>query len=263
MEPVFTPAPPLFRTPSLLARHPGLLAAESTRHGGVSPAPFVSLNLGGSTADAPAHIAENRRRFHAALGLPPDRTASSHQVHGCEVLTVTQPGHHTGYDALVTNQPNVFLVVTVADCTPVLLYDPVQRAVAAVHAGWRGTAGGIVTKVLDRMQEAYGTRPSDCIGYIGTCIDECSFEVDADVADHFAPDHKRFDVGLRKYFVDLKAANAAQLRRAGVPVGQLEISAYSTVLHNHDYFSYRKENGQTGRMQAIIGLVTENLQKDK
>lgn len=240
--------------PNIFTSIADLIAAESTRHGGLSQGAYAALNVGISTEDDPTIVAENRRIFFNSLGLQPEQVASSYQVHGDAVLKVEAPGRTDGYDALITQVPNVFLTVTIADCTPILIADPHARAVAAIHAGWRGTAAEIVRKTLIRMQEEYGTKPGHCYAYIGTCIDECSFEVNADVADHFAEEHKRWDESLQKYFVDLKAANRAQLLAAGVPALQIEVSPYSTVLHNAHFFSYRKEKGVTGRMVNLIGF---------
>jgi hypothetical protein len=248
-------SPPLLHFASVFAPFPQVAAAQSTRHGGVSPAPFASLNLGKSTADDPANVAENRRRFCGALGFQPDQMAWSRQVHGIEVRRADAPGGAEGFDALVTDVPGILLAVSVADCVPILVLDPVRRAVAAVHAGWRGTAAGIVANTLIFMEKAYGTRGADCCAYIGACIDECSFEVGDEVAAAFAEGFKRFDAARGKFFVDLKKANAAQLRAAGIPEGQIEISPWSTVLHNADFFSHRKENGVTGRGMAAIGLI--------
>lgn len=245
---------PLFRTPALFQPFPHLLAAESTRHGGVSEVPYASLNLGRSTGDDPERVAENRRRFYGALEIGEENVASSHQVHGEEIWVTREPGRQEGHDAIVTATPGVFALVTVADCTPVLVYDARNRVVAAIHAGWRGTVAELVRKTLERMRGEFGTSGTDCHAYVGTCIDECSFEVGTDVADHFAGSFKRFDAAKQKFFVDLKAANAAQLRAFGVPDSQLEISRYSTVLHNQDYFSHRLERGTTGRMVALIGM---------
>lgn len=243
-----------YHIPPVFESLPDLVAAESTRHGGVSPAPFASLNVGINTADDPANVAENRRRFFSSLGIDSQQVASSYQVHGDQILTVTQPGRFEGYDALITNQPNHFLTVTVADCTPILIYDAGQRAVAAIHAGWRGTVARLVQKTVRAMQEQFGTQPEQCFAYIGTCIDRDSFEVGPDVAESFDERYKRFDDERQKFLVDLKEANAAQLAAAGIPAGQIGVSPYSTVLHNRDYFSYRAESGNTGRMLALIGL---------
>ena len=248
------PARPLFRRPAIFPSIDSLLAAESTRHGGVSPAPYASLNLGFHTPDDPAHVTENRRRFLAALGAAPQQLAESYQVHGREVLRVEKPGRYEGYDALITDRPGILLAVKTADCTPVLIFDPVRRAVAAVHAGWRGTTAEIVRHTLEKMRAHFGTDPADCLAYVGACIDECSYEVDADVAGHFDPAFKRWDAKRGKFFLDLKAANRTQLLAGGLPESSVEVSPRSTVLNNEDYFSHRHDKGKTGRQMAVIGL---------
>ncbi len=243
----------LYHIPISFSPFTNLIAAESTRHGGISPAPFQSLNLGTNTDDAPENVAENRRRFFASLGIDANQLVSSLQVHGTEILTATLPGYHEGYDALITNQAGLMVGVTVADCVPVLICDSHSHAVAAIHAGWRGTVGGIVTKTLARMQQQFGTQPVNCYAYVGTCIDVGLFEVGQDVAAQFADPFVRTDANTQQSFVDLKAANQHQLLDFGIPVTQIEVSTYSTVLNNADYFSFRAENGQTGRMLSVIG----------
>jgi YfiH family protein len=243
-----------FRIPSIFSAFPQLISAESTRQGGVSQAPFASLNLGINTDDDGKNVTENRRIFFEKLGISEDQFASSYQVHGDKVQVVIEGGRTEGFDALVTNQPNVFVGVTVADCTPILIYDARNHVVGAVHAGWRGTVAQIVLKTLQTMQLTYGTKPADCYAYVGTCIDECSFEVGEEVAEQFDKEFKRFDSTLGKYLIDLKRANAAQLSSFGIPDNQIEISPFSTITHNEDYFSYRLEKGQTGRMLAVIGF---------
>jgi hypothetical protein len=232
-----------------------LAAAQSTRHGGVSAAPYHSLNLGKSTLDAPENVAENRRRFCRALGFRPDQLAWSKQVHGAQVRHATAPGGAEGFDALMTDTPQLLLAVSIADCTPILVYDHRQKAVAAVHAGWRGTVAGIVAKTLSEMQQRFGTSPADCYAYVGACIDECSFEVGEEVAVEFANAFKRYDPERGRFFVDLKKANAAQLIEFGIPPAQIEISPFCTVEHNADFFSHRKDGGITGRGMAAIGLL--------
>ena len=245
----------MLRIPSIFNNIPNLITAESTRHGGVSLAPFNSLNLSVHTKDTPENTAENRRRFWQALGIDERQVATTYQVHGSEILTVTQPGGYEGYDALVTRRPGITLAVTVADCTPVLIYDPGQRAIAAIHAGWRGTVGEIARKAVLKMQEEFGTNPADCLAYIGTCIDADSFEVGDEVAAHFADPHKYFNEKAGKFYVDLKKANRDQLTGAGLADSNILLSAYSTVLNNDDYFSHRLEKGKTGRMLACILMV--------
>ncbi|QIP12571.1 peptidoglycan editing factor PgeF [Spirosoma aureum] len=246
----------LYRIPAIFSDFNQLTAAESTRHGGVSPAPFSSLNLGINTSDEPGNVTENRRRFFRALGLEESEShfASSHQVHGTAIMYATKGGRFDGYDALITDIPDLFVGVTVADCVPILIYDKVNQAVAAIHAGWRGTAGEIVTKTLAAMQQQFGTAADQCYAYIGTCIDENSFEVGPEVAEQFAPAYKQKDSGTLKDCIDLKAANRQQLVDFGIPLAQIGVSPFSTVLNNDDYFSYRAEQGQTGRMLAVIGI---------
>lgn len=128
-----------YTSPAIFSGFSEVITAESTRHGGVSPAPFTSLNLGINTADEAANVDENRRRFFSAIGASAYAFASSHQVHGTEILYATEAGRYMGHDALITNKPGLLVGVTVADCVPILIYDPAHKAVAAIHAGWRGT----------------------------------------------------------------------------------------------------------------------------
>lgn len=245
---------PRFRSPAVFRSFRELITAESTRHGGVSLPPFHTLNLGRSTQDNAEHVAVNRKLFWDALHISADSVASSHQVHGNKVLVTQKAGEFEGYDALTTNVPGVFLVVTVADCTPILIYDPVNKAVAAIHAGWRGTVKRIVANTIQEMIHSYGSDPAECYAYVGTCIDATSFEVGDEVAAEFHDAFKTFNQEKQKYFVDLKLANKMQMTEAGIPESQIQVSAYSTVLDNRDYFSYRLEKGQTGRMLVVIGM---------
>lgn len=245
----------LCRQPSIFQNIQGLIAAESTRHGGVSPFPYHSLNVGYYTDDDQQNIRENRDRLFGSLGISESHVASSHQVHGDQILLAEAPGRYEGYDALITNRPGVFVAVTIADCTPILVCDPVSRAVAAIHAGWKGTAARIVEKAVEAMSRHFGTSPGNCLAYVGTCIDECSYEVGEEVGKRFDAPFARIDQASGKYFVDLKAANAAQLEGMGVFRKNIEISPFSTVLHNDNYFSHRKEKGVTGRMTALIGFL--------
>ena len=250
-----TPQPsPTHHRPAVFAPFSALIAAESTRHGGVSPAPFASLNLGINTDDAPANVDENRRRFFHSLGADACGFASSYQVHGTDVLNVVEAGRYNGYDALITNKPGLLVGVTVADCVPILIYDANHRAVAAIHAGWRGTVGSIVTKTLAAMQQQFGTVGAQCYAYVGTCIDETTFEVGEEVARQFAPEFVQLNPRSQKACADLKAANVRLLTGFGIPMAQISVSGFSTVLNNDAYFSYRAEGGQTGRMLAVIGI---------
>ena len=244
-----------FHQPQIFLDFPGVTAAGSTRLGGISEGPYAWLNLGLSTGDRHEAVMENRKIFFGALGIEEGQVASAYQVHSDDILQVHAPCREEGFDALITDVPGIFLTVTVADCTPVLVLDPVRPAVAAIHAGWRGTVLGILKKTILRMQEVFGTNPQDCRAFIGACIDACSYEVDADVAQHFSAPYAQWSPELQKYLLDLKSANQAQLLEVGLLEEHIEISPYSTVLNNDLFFSYRKEKGITGRMLNGIGLI--------
>jgi polyphenol oxidase len=246
----------MYTVPKIFQQFPELIAVESTRHGGISKSPYTSLNLGLFTEDKSENVQENRTRFFESLGIKASRIAHSYQIHRDKILKVTRCKAYEGYDALVTSNKNSFMSVTVADCVPVLVYDTKNQAVAAIHAGWKGTVADITAKTIQMMQVEFNTNPADCYAYVGTCIDESSFEVGEKVAELFAYDFKTLVKNGRKvkFFVDLKKANAAQLMKCGIPENQIEISSFSTVLDNQDYFSHRKEKGKTGRMMALIGV---------
>lgn len=242
--------PSRFCKPTIFQSIPGLVAGVSTRHGGLSESPYSSLNLGFHTDDSPAVIEQNLSLFCTDLGVSPADLARSYQVHGDKIWVTGRPGYQSGFDAMVSVQPGVFAGVGIADCTPILLADPVTRVCAAIHAGWKGTVAKIVEKTARRMMENRGSNPADIVAYIGPCISQTHFEVGDEVAAHFSEEFK-----IRKgnkCYVDLKAANAAQLENLGIL--QIEVDPACTVENNADYFSHRKENGTTGRMLALIGF---------
>jgi YfiH family protein len=240
-------------SPKIFSDFPNLIAAQSKRTGGVSKGDFNSLNLGLNTEDAEQYVEQNRKLFFSALGINESNLASSYQVHGNKILIAHQPQRTTGYDAVITNKANLFVAVTIADCTPVLIYDKHTHAVAAIHAGWRGTAAKIVERTLNEMQKNFGTNAADCFAYIGTCISKNAFEVGNEVAEQFDNTFVQFNETKQKHYIDLKAANLQQLQKFGIPSSQIEIAETCTVINNESYFSYRKENGKTGRMLAVIG----------
>ncbi|MEX1020438.1 MAG: polyphenol oxidase family protein, partial [Litorilinea sp.] len=156
----------------------------ATRHGGVSPAPWQSLNFSVSRGDTPDRVAENRRRLAAALDVDADKLVRCQQVHGTDVQCVD--GEHAGVvpvaaDALITATPGVPLALVFADCTPILLYDTARHALGVCHAGWRGTVAGAAVATLRAMQRVYATRPADVRVGIGPSIGPASYEVGAEV----------------------------------------------------------------------------------
>ncbi len=234
----------MYRKPKIFDAYPEIIAAESTRKSG---------NLGLFTQDTKSAVIANRNHFFNSLGIKNSTIAHAHQCHSDKILLVEQPVAVEGYDALITNHSNIFLTITIADCTPVLIYHPPSGSLAAIHAGWRGTVASIAAKTIQKMIVQFRIVPEQCIAFIGTCIDQHSYEVGEEVAKHFAPAFKSEGEKQGKFYVDLKGANKNQLIQSGLQEKHIEISPYSTFIHNEEYFSYRKEKGQTGRMLAVIG----------
>lgn len=238
-----------------------LIACESTRAGGVSQSPYASLNLGPFTDDDPALVEKNRSIYCQELGIRPDQLALSRQVHGDQILHVTSPGRYDGFDAMITNVPDVFLGIGTADCCPVLLWDPIKKAVGAVHAGWRGAANQILTKTIVEMQRQFDSTPADMWIYLGTCIGWTRYEIGEEVADQFP------DVFLRpaeqedKYFLDLKGCLFAQALAAGISTAHVTASLHCSFDEEDLFFSYRRDGIQSGRMLSIIGMRSQSTSR--
>lgn len=231
----------------------GVTAGFSLRRGGVSAGPYRSLNLGLSTGDDPQNVARNRRLLFAPLGIDVNRLAVAGQVHGSDVLVVTEPGLYPGMDGLVTTAADVTLCITAADCAVVLMADPVARVAAACHSGWRGTAAGVAEKTLASMLEC-GARAESIRAYVSPCICVDHFEVGPEVADRFAAEFVERRPDWPRPHVDMKAAIAAQLVRRGLPEESVAVSSRCTFAETNDFFSYRAEGGTTGRMMGFIRL---------
>jgi YfiH family protein len=224
------------------------LLVFTTRRGGVSPPPYDGLNLGRSTDDAPAHVTENRRRLLTALGREPDSLVTAGQVHGRGVKSAFQPGHLATCDALLTTRPGLTLAVTTADCAPVLLCAP--GALAAVHAGWRGAAAGVVGAAVAELRSTTGCGPAAIHALLGPCIRRCCYTVGPEVARRFDPRCVlRVDQELR---LDLPAAISLELERLGV--GELADSGRCTSCEPAWFFSHRRDRGLTGRQWAVAAL---------
>jgi YfiH family protein len=250
----------------------GITHAFSTRKGGVSVPPWDSLNLGLNLGDDPDAILENHRRFFSAAGAEVNRAVLSRQVHETTVRLCTDADagkglfHERDYsaDALITNRPNLPLTVFSADCGIILLYDPVQKAIGAVHAGWRGCAAGILEKTVQEMSEAFGSRADDLLAAIGPCIGPCCFETDNDVADAMiaalgeetaAPCLERRGM---KWHVNLGGLNRLWLLRAGLRPEHIDLCGLCTACHPEWFWSHRKMGSARGLQAAMISLPKED-----
>jgi polyphenol oxidase len=247
------PSSSLFHIPQIFQAFASVVAVQSTRRGGYSTGDFASMNLGLSSGDEREVVLKNRAAFFSELGVAPEQVVLSSQVHDDKILLAESGGIYSGYDAEITNQKNLFLAVSIADCTPILVYDAAHQAVAAVHSGWRGTEKHILRKTLEQMSAAFGTRGSDVFAFIGACISGERYEVGEDVASHFSDAYKQPQPN-NKFLLDLKAANRDMLLTFGVPPAQIEVSPFCTHKHHRDFFSHRQSGGKTGRMLAVIGM---------
>jgi hypothetical protein len=177
------------------------------------------------------------------------------QVHSADVVPADGGAGCIGEgDALITDHPGTLVGVRTADCVPVLLVDMRRRAVAAVHAGWRGSADQIVRNAIDALHTKYGSAPADVYAAIGPCIRECCYEVGPDVAQKFAawfPDLASIASPVR---INLARVNRLQLERAGVPSGQIYDSGMCTRCMAEDFHSYRRDGAKSGRMISAIGV---------
>jgi YfiH family protein len=284
-----------------LARLNWLAHGFSTRPGGASQLEIPGharggktsraknvLNLGFTEWDSRERVGQNRQKFFQALGADKMRAVMLKQIHSDLVRRIDDAHRASGEplkgDALITAARGVLLVVQTADCVPILLADTKNRAVAAIHSGWRGTLRRIAEKTLGRMRMEFGTRPDDVIAAIGPSIGQCCYEVGSDVAKEFAaqfPDARQWFDGpfdalasgendpnwlpwltMRppghappepKVQLDLIAANRWILANAGVPAAKIFSSEFCTACRTDLFFSYRRERS-TGRLMAAIGI---------
>lgn len=237
----------------------------STRLGGVSEGYLAGLNLGTHRGDSPKNVLKNYRILGNSVGFAIQDTVFTRQLHTDIVEKVTRENRGEGLfrpagparDALICDEPGVALTIFTADCTPILFYDPVRRAIGGAHAGWRGTASGIAKNTVDAMVREFGCDPKNIIAAIGPCISKCCFETHSDVPEAMLasigrPAESAITPHGEKFFVDLKALNAIWLRRAGVT--QIEICPDCTACQPDRFWSHRVTRGKRGSMANIIML---------
>ncbi len=243
----------------------GFVNGFSTRLGGVSDFPKDALNLSGLDIDSAENVAENRRRFLAALDSD-FRIASAWQTHSADVRVVESledaKDNSQKFDALISNVKKVLVGVKTADCVPVLIGDVKTKSFAAIHAGWRGTVDSIVIKTIEKMRKVYGSRSEDLVCAIGAAATGKHYEVGVEVIDAFA---ENFSTGGNLFtptreghaLIDLHRANRQQLESVGVLPENIFTAPFCTMERTDLFFSYRVERkiyGKTGRLLSVIGL---------
>lgn len=244
----------------------GVKHGFSTRCGGVSAAPYDSLNLSWSRMESCETAKENFQRFCDGFDFSYPSLAIINYEHGARVIPLTEKDCGRGFereelpfcDGLITNDPEVTLVTSHADCGVFFFYDPVKRAVGIAHAGWKGTLARIGAEVVVQMEKNYGSRAEDIMAAVGPCICRACFEVDLSLAKDFArefDDEQIFSPGKPgKGQLDLERAGAIQLLDAGVQPKNITLM-HSCTYHNPElFYSYRRDHGETGSMSGFIAL---------
>ena len=241
----------------------GFVNACSCRLHGESDVVPGTLNLALHVGDDVEKVLRNRKVFAEAMGVDANLFTTCQQVHGSKVVQVTKELVGSGAkdfantiadtDALITNLPDVPLMLFYADCVPVLLADLETGAIGLAHAGWRGTVANIGAKTLVAMGEAFGTKPENVLAAIGPSIGACCYEVDDFVRDQSSGYEEFFaSKGGGKYHLDLWGMNAKQLQEAGVPAEKITIAGICTNDNVELFCSYRAEQGKTGRMGVCL-----------
>ncbi|MBN8595321.1 MAG: peptidoglycan editing factor PgeF [Anaerolineae bacterium] len=244
------------------AMWPGIKHGVFTRLGGVSPAPWASLNMGGNVGDSIENVRQNHELMFEALQLNASKGCTVWQVHSADVVIANAPRPNRRWlaqaDGILTDRLDLPLTMRFADCTPIFLLDPVRGVIGLAHAGWRGTVQGVAAQTVRTMGSAFGCRPQDIQAGIGPSIGQDRYQVGLEVTKAI---HKYFGLttGLIRtdptdgtFYLDLWAANQLDLQQAGVD--QIEIAGLCTAANTHEFFSHRAESGRTGRFGAVLSL---------
>ncbi len=240
----------------------------STRQGGVSTGVYESMNLSLTLPDDPANVRRNYEIWCERLGVDVRRIVIGHQTHTSNVVRVDE--RHCGQgldrkrmedvDGLVTNVPGVALVTHHADCVPVYLFDPVNRAIGMIHAGWRGTVQEIARIAVESMTREFGSQPTDMIARIGPCICQEHFECDRDVVDAAnamsidVSDQICYDSAKNKFHVSVSGINRKLLLSTGIPTDRIDMQDRCTYGNPELYFSHRRDGRQRGGHAALLML---------
>jgi YfiH family protein len=241
----------------------GIYHAVFTRHGGISPTPWKSLNFGASVGDDKKRVQQNREHALDSLEISADSVYDVYQVHSSYIIYTERPlsenEPHIKADAMITNTPGITLMMRFADCVPILLFDPVNRAIGMAHAGWIGTINKIVGKTVLKMRETFGTVPSDLQAAIGPSIGPDHYSVGADVVEkviyNFGEAADRLIIHDQgKTYFDLWKSNQFILNEAGV--SRVETAEICTQCRLDDWYSHRGEHGNTGRFGVVFGLYS-------
>ncbi len=233
-----------------------------SRHGGISPIPFKSLNLSMSSGDSLANVLENRKRVFNVLNLDNNSVCDVWLVHGTKVHEATKPRAiglpHEKADVIATSKKGLALLMLFADCVPIFLFDPVNKAIAIVHAGWKGTLNKVAYTAIKALQSKYSSKPCEILAAIGPSIGPDHYEVGIEMLELAKNQFgncadKYFKMVKEKIYMNLWSMNEDTLRESGVT--RIEQSRICTACGTNEWFSYRAEKGNTGRFPAVFCLI--------
>ncbi len=244
----------------------GVTAFSTTRHGGVGKGPYESFNINSFCGDDKKVVEKNKELLCHKLGIGVDDIFMPHQVHKDSVLRIIDKHLSLskeelsllleGKDSLITNIKGICIGVSTADCVPILLYDKKNKAVAAIHAGWRGTLKRIAQKTIKEMIASFNTNEEDLLAVIGPCISQKAFEVGNEVWEEFFSsgfDMEKIALRKDKWHIDLPFCNKLQLKEMGVKENNITLSGICSYFSNQDFFSARRMGINSGR--TFTGII--------
>ncbi len=243
---------PVIIRSTLLSQFRNLVHGVSTVLGGENNSPFkfnLSLNVG----DEEKNVRLNRNLFFGSLNVNEKNVVFQEQVHRCQISYSVKGELVNENDALITDKKNLYLVVNVADCIPILIYEPTNKIIASVHSGWRGTEQEIISQCIDKLEKDFNVDPKELFVYFGPSICKNCFEVGEDVAIKFSKEYVTSN--YKKYFVDLARINFSILKKRGLREDRIQTSALCTFELKKLLHSYRRDKRNSGRMFAIIGIA--------
>jgi len=241
----------------------------STRFGGYSKSPYESLNLGFHVLDDADCVLKNRKLLFSKIGIPLNNLVACKQIHEGNVRVITKKMRGCGSterssaleatDAMITNVSDLCLMVLLADCVPVLFFDPIKKVVGVAHAGWRGTVKNVAYNTVENMKNVFGCQPSDIVVAIGASIGQCHYEVGIEVIEQVKKVFPKWEALIRladndKGYLNLWKANKYQLLNAGILEKNIEIAEICTYCQVDTFFSERHQGGRTGRFGVGIML---------
>lgn len=231
---------------------PAISHGISTRKGGVSHVPYDSLNLGYQLEDSAQNVNLNRERFLASFQKGEADVVQANQVHDIQIKTVTTPGTYDNVDGFLTHTPDLPLTIRVADCMPIFLYDPDQKVIGLIHAGWRGTAKKIIQKAIALMVSEFHSKCETIKAALGPSIGSCCYQIKDDVASQFPHQY------VHNHHLDIGQYNFDQLLEAGLMLQNIEKNDLCTCCYQEWFFSHRGSQGNTGRMLAFLSIKHSN-----